>query len=363
MPAPPTNAPPVAVDAVTEDGGRFRIALTAPSLAGQAVTVAIGGVVVLSAPVAPDGTASGAIRAEDLKDLGGGEVSVRDASGTALAGATLRGDLFEAVSLPPERFHEKVQLHHSRYASPHLLEIAARTSFLSSPPDAFVLRAAALTILAHRYLERRPDTLTEGEFARVAWIVGHAAELVPQGEALIAAGEAPGKRLDWRHVRWTVSLATVAAHLSLLDESYGAALDFLSAATRHTRLVHVAKVSALNLTICSFAEGIVAHMLGRHDQARAALLNGVESVKPIVAAQNLTENVWVLGDLQNVIKGARQCYIALVRLGLLEVRASPPVLEEGTRIITADVRGPLEKILRSGRARDLDRHLSKHGWV
>jgi hypothetical protein len=69
----------------------------------------------------------------------------------------------------------------------------------------------------------------------------------------------------------------------------------------------------------------------------------------------------VLGDLQNVLRAARQCYIALLRLGLLEVRVSPPVIDDGMQIDVSDVRSPLQDILLSGRVPALAAHLARHG--
>ena len=285
-----------------------------------------------------------------------------DGTGTDIAGeAVLHGLFFDALRVSPGEFLDKVQLHHSRFRSRHLLELAAHGFYLNNPGAEFVLRAAALTILSHRYLEKPADSLSPEETVRVAWILREAGPVVEEGAALVHAAESSGAKVDWRHVRWTVSLATVAAHLSLYDESYEQALSFFELATRHTHLVGYAKVSALNFVICAFAEGVLAHMLAKPDQARAALTRGVEAVKPVVQAQNLMENVWVLGDLQNVLRASRQCYIALLRLGLIEMRVSPPVIDDSMQIEVSEVRSPLQNILLSERVPTLAAHLARHG--
>jgi len=289
---------------------------------------------------------------------------IRDETGAALDDAadwSLKGEFFEALRVSPENFLDKVQLHHSRFRSAPILEMAAHAFYLNHPEAEFVLRAAALTILSHRYLEKPADSLSEAETARVAWILDEAGTAVPEGAALVRAAEEAGSKVDWRHVRWTVSLATVAAHLSLYDESYEPALSFFELAVRHTHLVHYAKVSALNLVICAFAGGIVAHMLGKGEQAKTLLVQGVESVKPIVQAQDLMENVWVLGDLQNVLRAARQSYIALVRMKVIETRVSPPVIDDNAQIETGQVKSPLQKIILSGRVPRLQAHLAEYG--
>lgn len=289
---------------------------------------------------------------------------ILDENGADLAGSAewvLHGLFFDALRVSPEDFLDKVQLHHSRFRSRHLLELAAHAFYLNNPAAEFVLRAAALTILSHRYLEKPADSLSPEETVRVAWILREAGPVVEEGAALVHAAESSGAKVDWRHVRWTVSLATVAAHLSLYDESYAQALSFFELATRHTHLVGYAKVSALNFVICAFAEGVLAHMLGKPDHARAALTRGVEAVKPIVQAQNLMENVWVLGDLQNVLRASRQCYIALLRLGLIEMRLSPPMIDDTMQIEVSEVRSPLQNILLSERVPALAAHLARHG--
>ena len=280
---------------------------------------------------------------------------------TDAADWALHGLFFDALRVTPADFLDKVQLHHSRFRSRHLLELAAHAFYLNNPGAEFVLRAAALTILSHRYLEKPADSLSPEETVRVAWILQEAGPVVEEGARLVHAAESSGARVDWRHVRWTVSLATVAAHLSLYDESYAQALSFFELATRHTHLVGYAKVSALNFVICAFAEGVLAHMLGQPDHARAALIRGVEAVKPIVEAQNLMENVWVLGDLQNVLRASRQCYIALLRLRLIEMRLSPPMIDDTMQIEVSEVRSPLQNILLSERVPALAAHLAQHG--
>ncbi|MCR0982840.1 hypothetical protein [Roseomonas populi] len=303
----------------------------------------------------------------DVTGLQGREdyvVGLQDEAGRDISGEAdwvLSGLFFEALRVTPAEFLDKVQLHHSRFRSQYLLELAAHGFYLRHPEAEFVLRGAALTILSHRYLEKPADSLDPQEVTRVTWLLGQARPVVEEGAALVRAAETEDRRVDWRHVRWTVSLATVAAHLSLYDESYPQALLFFELATRHTHLVHYAKVSALNLVICAFAEGLIAHLLSRPDQARAALVRGVEAVKPIVQAQNLMENVWVLGDLQNVLRASRQCYIALLRLGLIELRVTPPMIDDSMQIEVGEVRSPLQRIIMADRVPTLARHLAQHG--
>jgi hypothetical protein len=273
----------------------------------------------------------------------------------------LRGEFFEALLISPQTFWDRAQLNHSRFQSRHLLELAAHGFYLRHPEAEFPLRGAALTILGHRYLEKPPDSLTPAESARVAWLLDEAERVTREGAALIHEIESKGAKIDWRHVRWTVSLATVAAHLALYEEDYEQALSFLELATRHTHLVNYSKVSALNFVICAFAEGVIAHLLGRTDRARSVLIHGIESVKPIVQAQNLLENVWVLGDLQNVLRAARQCYIVLVRMGILEVRVSPPVIEDAIQIDVNELQSPLPRIIRAGRVPELAALIAAHG--
>ncbi|MFH5924986.1 hypothetical protein [Roseomonas xinghualingensis] len=343
------------------------IALTLRPPAGwvsQMVSLRLGGLELLHAPASSGQQARVRIDLAALRRPEDYALHLRVEAGNGVpneAESDLRGEFFDALRISPGDFLDKVQLHHSRFRSQHLLELAAHGFYLRHPEAEFVLRAAALTILGHRYLEKPPDSLKPAEQERVAWLLGEARRVSQEGAVLIQQAEADGAPVDWRHVRWTVSLATVAAHLSLYEESYEEALSFLDLATRHTHLVGYAKVSALNFVICAFAEGAIAHLLGRHDLARTALTRGVEAVKPIVQAQNLMENVWVLGDLQNVLRAARQCYIALLRLRILEAQVSPPVIEDTMQIDTGEVISPLHRIMLSGRIPALARHLAAHG--
>ena len=96
------------------------------------------------------------------------------------------GDFFEALTLPdPESFHVKLQLNHSRYQSRLLLELGARCAYERFKDDPLT-RAAALTILGHRYIERLMPQRTPAEEARIRWLLDHACPLVSRATALLA---------------------------------------------------------------------------------------------------------------------------------------------------------------------------------
>lgn len=273
----------------------------------------------------------------------------------ALARVTFAGDLFRALTLEtPEDFHRHIQLHHSRFASPVLLEIGARAAFLGFK-DNFLVRTAALVVMAHRIFERRSTELEPSDFDRAARIVRLALAEVALGEALIERG---GARPDWQHVRWTVSLATIAGYLALLNNRYTEAASLFEVNLRQVPNVQVARVSALNLVTGCFTHGLIMSALGLRERARDSFSAGLEAVKPVVAAQDLFENVWVIGDLMNVMRAARQCFIALARLKLRNFRDQPPVLDPGDTIEIAEVKSPLRQILAAGRAPLLAEHLN-----
>ncbi len=352
-----TEAKPVftieAVDDATTGQALPRLTSAgAEAMQGQTILVGLDGHELLRATLGAAPAVESVVACSRLLQMEQALLTFRDGSGRDLADAAdwvLRGDFFAALRIGPEDFLDRVQLHHSRIRSPFLLEIAARSFYLRHAAAPFFLRAAALTILGHRLLERPPEALTAADLASIAWLLAEAGRVVPEGAALIEATEAAGQAVDWRHARWTISLATVAGHLALYDEGYDRALDFLNQATRQTRHVATARVSGLNLVVCAFAEGLVAHLLGRPAEAEAALRGGVASVKAIVAAQNLFENVWVMGDLEHVLIAARQCFIALVRLGLLVPPTDPPVIDATTQIAIVQVRSRLFRIVKSGR--------------
>ena len=178
------------------------------------------------------------------------------------------------------------------------------------------------------------------------------------GEDLIREG---GDTPDWRYIRWTISLATVAGYLALLNNQYTDAATLFAVNVRQVPNVHFAKVSALNLVLGCFTHGLLMSAFGMRDRARDSFSTGLEAVKPVVQAQNLFENVWVIGDLMNVMVAARQCFIALVRLNLQDFDQSEPIIEPGQQIDTALLKGHLRAILNAGLAPLLADHLMSCG--
>lgn len=268
------------------------------------------------------------------------------------------GDVFRALALDtPDEFHKLIQLHHSRFTSPVLLELGAWAAVLRFPDD-FVVRNAGLVVMAHRILERPFAQLQPEDFERSQTIVQMALEDIVIGEELIrAAGDTP----DWRHIRWTISIATVAGYLALLNNRYTDAATLFAVNVRQVPNVHFAKVSALNLVLGCFTHGLLMSAFGMRDGARDSFSTGLEAVKPVVQAQNLFENVWVIGDLMNVMVAARQCFIALVRLNLRSFDPSQPVIDPGQQIDTGLLKGHLRAILNAGWAPLLADHLTACG--
>ena len=268
------------------------------------------------------------------------------------------GDVFRALALDtPDEFHKLIQLHHSRFTSPVLLELGAWAAVLRFPDD-FVVRNAGLVVLAHRILERPLDQLQLEDFERSQTIVQMALEDIVIGEELIREG---GDAPDWRYIRWTISIATVAGYLALLNNRYTDAATLFAVNVRQVPNVHFAKVSALNLVLGCFTHGLLMSAFGMRDGARDSFSTGLEAVKPVVQAQNLFENVWVIGDLMNVMVAARQCFIALVRLNLRSFDPSQPVIDPGQQIDTGLLKGHLRAILNAGWAPLLADHLTACG--
>lgn len=339
------------------------------AMVGTEISLLIGGEAAATFSLAPDRIAAdgrmplGPVEIDSgrllrLQDL---RVDVVDTYGRALqrhVAVSLTGDAFRALALDtPEAFHELIQLHHSRFTSPVLLELGAWAAVLRFPED-FVVRNAGLVVLAHRILERPFETLEPADLGRANDIVRMALEDIVLGEALIAeGGEAP----DWRHVRWTVSLATVAGYLALLNNRYTDAATLFAVHARQVPNVRFAKVSALNLVLGCFTHGLLMSAFGMREEARDSFSTGLEAVKPVVAAQNLFENVWVIGDLINVMAAARQCFIALVRLKLRPFDPAQPVIDPGQQIDTGLLKGPLRAILNAGHAPLLAAHLAACG--
>jgi hypothetical protein len=258
----------------------------------------------------------------------------------------LEGDVFEALTLASrEAFLAKVQLHHSRYKSTALLALAARASFLRN--DDFVVKAASLTIIAHRVLEKPPTALTADDAEDRSWILARADEIVQAGVSALSRD-----LKGWQIVRWTVSLATVAGYLSLLAEDMTAAYRFFHVVAERRDKVALSKVSAQNIANGCFVAGLLALSRAELDEAERLLSAGVVFFKDAVAPQNVLENVWVIGDLLNVGRASRQCFIALERAGFLPAKATPRI-DTGMLVMAKEIKGPLAAILAAGHGRPL----------
>jgi hypothetical protein len=332
-------------------------------ISGTKLTFAIGDKPFLQVPaLRPAGLIlKSSLSLDELRQLDRWDITIRDDGGTEVSDGLehmLTGAFFDAVGIDtPHDFFAKVQLNHSRFSSPVLLEMAARAAFTRFAGN-YCVQAAALTVIAHRFLER-PVASLKGQDQHVGWLLDRAASLLDQGEALIDSTETP----DWEVARWTISLATVAGYLALIGDRYVRAESFFAIPVRYVELVRLARVSALNIVTGCFVHGLLSHILGRNDVATTSFTTGVQSLPALVAAQDLMENVWVIGDLMNVMRAARQCYIALVRLKLIPATGAGGVALMGAdaQILVSDVTGPLHAILLAGRSALMARAVAASG--
>lgn len=298
---------------------------------------------------------------EALRDIARGELVLRR-YGLPMPPGALRaeGEFFEALALPDAAtFHAKVQLNHSRYASRLLLELGARAAHERFADDPLT-RMAALTILAHRHIERLSGDRGPAEEARIAWLLARARPLVEEARRRLPAHVPDAPRPAWQEVRWSVSLATVAGLLHLAGGNYAAARDMFALPRHCLHHVALSKVSALNMVSGCFLHGVLSHMLGDPDAARASLEAGIEGVKPVVQAQDLMANVWVIGDLVNVLRIARQCFIARARLGLVPPAGPEPQIDAGSVLTLDELAGPLPVMARQGLVPRLREHIRRH---
>jgi hypothetical protein len=271
-----------------------------------------------------------------------------DGTSAPISPEQLAGDFFEAITLPsPERFWDKVQLNHSRYSNRDLLHVAARASFLRFK-DSFLVRAAALTILAHRILESNFGQLSPDEKEEIKWIGARAPELVAHGLAEISATDKP----HWTSVRWTVSLATVAAYLCLIENDLTKAAEYFAKAASQADHIGLSKVSALNIVNACYMAGMLAVVQKKPEAARNYFEQGVLFFKQAVAVQSILDNVWIIGDLLNVGRASRQCYIAMAIFDLLPPSKTPRVDPKSVLHIR-EIKSPLHAILHAGLAPDL----------
>ncbi len=327
------------------------------------VEVTLDGVTLARLPAGDAGAQTLALPFEALRDIRRGDIAPRT-EGAPLPPDALQceGAFFEALSLPdPARFYEKVQINHTRYASPLLLEVGARCAHERFAQDPLA-RAAALTILAHRHIERLVPEPAPTEAARIAWLLQQARPIVIRAWRRLPAHVPNAPRPTWQEVRWAVSLATVAGLLHMAGRNYSAAREMFALPRHCLHHVALSKVSALNMVSCCFLHGVLCHMLGDAQAARGSLETGIEGVKPVVRAQDLMTNVWTIGDVVNVLRVARQCFIARERLGLVPpTEGSVPELDAGAVFTLDELVGHVPVMARNGLVPRLRNHIRRHG--
>jgi hypothetical protein len=292
---------------------------------------------------------------ETMKQLGNFELlaAFEDSPSNKHTIAQHEGFLLDAISIDSaEAFFRKIQLNHSRYNSKTALYLGAKAAFLNFSD--FLVQACALTVLGHRYLERELSTLAGPDFDEIKWIVEHAKLIVAEGCRILEANPNP----QWDYVRWTLSLATVAANLSLCRDEIEDARYFFGVNSRHVEHVKISAVSALNMTNGCMLYGLLSYIKGDEDEARESLVRGVESFPLMVAAQNMMANVWVIGDLINVARSSRQCFIGLARLGLIEAKGEP-IIDANFQVDLGDLQSPVAAIIAAGLAPTLERQLEE----
>ncbi|MFC7690570.1 hypothetical protein ACFQY5_14280 [Paeniroseomonas aquatica] len=175
-----------------------------------------------------------------------------DAPPLRCAVTRLSGELLEALTLPsPEAFFDRIQLHHRRYKDPRLLMLGAISAYGRFAD--FEVRAAALTIPAHRLLERDFRRFDAHDLELMRWICDQGLDLVDEGAGLLARTASP----KWTLVRWTVSLATVCGLLSICQDRLDHATRFFGVAASQTERVTISPVSALNLVNACFIHGLL----------------------------------------------------------------------------------------------------------
>lgn len=256
----------------------------------------------------------------------------------------LSGDLLEALTLPTrDAFFNNIQLHHRRYKNPTLLLLGAIAAYGRFAD--FDVRAAALTIPAHRLLEKDFRRFDDDDRALMRWICEEGLRVVEEGAAELARTPTP----NWTLVRWTVSLATVCGLLSICQDRLADATKLFGLAAAQTGHVTISPVSALNLVNACLIHGLLLAADGQREAARATLERGVQAFPKCAMSQDVMRNIWVLGDLLNVCRASRTCFIALGRIGLLQPKPEPQMNETDT-LDLSQVKSPLHEILKAGLA-------------
>ena len=170
----------------------------------------------------------------------------------------------------------------------------------------FDVRAASLTILAHRLLGKNFRSFDDNDRELMGWICEEGLRVVEEGAAELARTSAP----NWTLVRWTVSLATVCGLLSICQDRLADATRLFGLAAAQTDHVTISPVSALNLVNACLIHGLLLTAEGQRDLARETLERGVMAFPKCAISQDVMRNIWVLGDLLNVCKASRTCFAA-----------------------------------------------------
>jgi len=329
------------------------------TLAGRRLRLCLGETGLLLTPLRATGEppAFGPIRLTEAEALRHAGLAWRLASHglPPLPPGRVEGAPLEAMGIATEEaFFAKVQLCHSRFEDPLLLRLGARAGWRNLP--GFAPRAAALTVLAHRMLERDLRRLAPADRAEMEWICAQGRRVVAEGQAALAATPRPQSTL----VRWTTSLAMACALLALCQDDLGAAGFFFGTAAAQTGHVAVAPVAAVNLVQACLMQGLLLAIAGEAIAARAVLERGVRFFQPAVAAQDVMADVRVIGDMIAAGRVARQCYIALAVLGMVEAQAKPRIHPDA-RIELRQLAAPVARILEAGLCPRLARGLERLG--
>jgi len=315
-----------------------------PPLDGRRLRLCFGEVSVMAVPLraaqAPVEFGPVRLTLDEAQHFAGQPPQLVMQGAPALPPGRLEGPPLEAMSLTDERdFFQKVQNNLSRYPDPLVLRLGAHAGYRM---PGFAPRAAALTVLGYRVLERDLRALTPADHAEIHWLRREGRAVVEEGLALVAAGQP-----TYHTVRWTSSLGTISALLALCQDDPEAAIFHFGAAAAQVPHVQVAPLMVLNIVQACLFQGVLLGLTGQREAARAPLELGLRAFQPGVAAQDVMANVWVIGDIVNAGRAARMCFIALDRFGMLEVRPWPRI-HPGMRLELDNLASPLPRILAAG---------------
>lgn len=330
------------------DGGHVALFLdlsaVPPVLAGRRLRLCLGETGLMAVPLRASIAQFGPVRltlGEALRHAGSPLRLVAEGL-PPLPPGRLAGTALEAMVPADEAgFLATLQRRDARQAEPRLAGLGARAAYRALP--GFAPRAAALTLLAQLLLARDLARLTAEDHAEARWLRAEGRQMLAEGRLLLTGTANPAPEA----LRWMAALGTACGLLCLCQDDMAEARACFGAAAAQVPLLHLAPEAALDLVQACLLQGLLLGLEGEGAAAREVLERGVRAFEPSVTARDLMTDTAALDELIAVGRVARQCFVALAKLGLLAARATPRY-DKGMPLDLRHFAPPVPRLLAAG---------------